>query len=179
MSHVVIETPSNNFHIVNTTDVTTSSVTEPVPTVVKPSGTGVIEMGFNGGVAPNGVMLVPYGVGSATNTFTLKVYGWRPTLGAQGTVLKDPLWVPFLLASFTCTLCTKTGVTSSDIDATHLFCDTIVLVTGNANVSNEIISPTGNVIANIIMDVKGVKLLELRYATGGSATSANCLAAEM
>ncbi len=125
-----------------------------------------------GSTAPNGLLLVPYGAGSSTNTFLMNVYGWTPTKGENGA---KPLWVAIELATFTCTLCTVPGLAGADVNASQLLCGTIALGVGNANVSNEILSPTGNVVAHILLDVKGAKLVEIRFGTGSSATSCNCL----
>jgi len=182
---MIIETISPPFAISNPgADVTTSSITEPSPTATTPTGDGVLSIGGGetgqGGKVSNGLLIVPYGVGSATNTFSMKIYGWRSVRQRQGaTTPIIPLWVPYLLASFTCTLCTLAGVAGTPVDNTHLFCGTITLGVGNANISNEIISPTGNVMASIILDRKGSQLVEVRFGTGGSATSANCLYAEV
>lgn len=177
---VQIDTRTGPFQIANPVNgnTTASSITFPVPTTSPPAGDGVIPMGETiGQVAPNGLMLVPYGAGSATNTFTLNAYGWRKTtgytVGAQSQTL--PLWVAYLLASFTCTLSTVPGLGNTDVNASQLFAGTITLVTGNANVSNEILSPTGNVVAHIMLDAKGSNYVQLLYGTGGSATSCNCL----
>lgn len=177
-----IDTRYTPLVLTNSANVTASSVTEPTPTGTPPNGDGVISMGCSGGptqsftfgaTLANSLKLIPIGAGSSTNTFTMKVYGWDLTVPGG---LSSGTWVPHLLASFTCTLCTQTGVANTDVVATQLFCGTIALVAGNANVSNEVLSPTGNVIAHIILDAKGCALVECRFGTGGSATSCNCLA---
>lgn len=170
-----IETRSSPFFITNPVNgnVTAASITFPVPSLSAPTGDGVIPMGHGGGTSANGLQLVPYGAGSPTNTFSLNAYGWRPTEGYGGT---KPLWVAYLLASFTCTLCTVPGLAGADVDDSQLFAGTIALVVGNANISNEVISPTGNVVAHIVLDAKGSRFVEVRFGTGSSATSCNCLA---
>jgi len=162
---------------------------DPAPTGVTNADDGVIAMaemlspngsGF-GAMTANSLMLIPYGAGSATQTYTLKAYGWRATAGQGGTKggqALDNVWIPFLLASFTVTLGTAPGLTGGDVNASQLFATTIALVTGNANVSNEIVSPGSNVIAHIILDAKGVQYVELRF-TMISATSGNCLVAKL
>lgn len=174
-----IDTRSSPFFISNPTgNVTTASITFPVPTLVKPTptpnpnGDGVIEMGQGGGMSAQGLMIVPYGAGIATNTFSLSCYGWRPTEGQNGQKI---VWVAYTLADFTCTLGTVPGVNLGDVNASQLFCGTIVLTVGNANISNEIVSPTGNDAAHILLDAKGSKFIELRFGTGASATSCNAL----
>jgi hypothetical protein len=168
-----IDIRSAPLRITNAVDVTAATVTLPVPTATKPSGDGVIDMGTDGGMTASGLFLQPYGTGSATNTFSMSVYGWRqvtPRL-TQG----NGLWVYTTLATFTCTLGTQTGVANSPIDNTHLFVTTIALVIGNANISNEVLSPGDNTPAHITLLAKGCTLIEVRFGTGSSATSCNCL----
>jgi len=171
---VQIDTRSGPYFITNPgADSTAATITEPVPTTTAPSGDGTIKYGSKeGGLVPNGVVLLPYGTGSATNTFTMKVYGWEEVFSKTFPLA---LYVPRILASFTCTLCTQTGVAGYAVDNTHLFCGTISLAVGNANVSNEVISPTGNVIASIMLDLKGATYLGFVFSTGSSATACNCL----
>jgi hypothetical protein len=176
---VQLDTRSGTFLVTNSANVTASSITFPVPQTATPSGDGVIEMGGTvGALAPNGLILVPFGVGSATNTFTMNAYGWRRTVGG-GVPSTDPLWVAYQLAAFTVTLCTVPGLANTDVNASQLFTGTITLTSGNANVSTEVVSPTGNVVAHIVLDAKGSQFVELRFGTGGSATSCNCLAAKV
>lgn len=157
-----------------TANATATSITKPVPTLTKPTGDGVFDLGGRqeGSISAPGLVLMPYGAGAATNTFSMAVYGWRSTLGSGGAYR---LWVPALLASFTCTLGTAPGLAGADVNASQLFCDTITLAAGNANISNEILSPTGNEPAHIILDGKGFTLIECRFGTGSSATSCNSL----
>lgn len=180
-----IDTRSGPFAVTNSSNVSAASITFPLPTLTRPSGDGVIMMGGDqmhmGALAPNSLILVPFGTGSATQTFTLNAYGWRETTGATGTAGTtgtQSLWVAYELATFTCTLSTVPGITGTDVNASQLFAGTITLGVGNANVSNEIISPTGNVIAHIILDAKGSRFVELRFAKGTN-TDCNCLAAKV
>ncbi len=159
---------------------TTSSITVPVPTVTLPSGDGFIQMGqggaTQGGSAPSGIKIIPYGVGSAGLIFSLGVYGWSEVNSGLGNTL---LWTPHLLAQFNCTLGAVPGIAGTDVNASQLFCNTIALAVGNGNVSNEIISPTGTSIAHCIVNSKGCRFLQLLFGTGGSATSANALVATL
>jgi hypothetical protein len=190
---VLIETRSVPFGITNPGgNVTSSTITAPAPFAATPTGPtallgpvgagvsagdGVVAMGQTGDnpgmLTPNGVQLIPFGVGFATGTFNMAVYGWRRTTGAIA------LWVPFLLAQFVCTLCTTPGVDSADVNSSQLFCDTIQLVVGNVGISCEITSPGGNQIAHAIVNAKGARFLEVRFGTGNSATSCNALAATL
>lgn len=173
-----ILTASAPFFFSQPTNSTTAgtSIANPAPTTTSPSNT--IPMGDpDGAVSSNGLEIIPFGVGAATNTFLMSVFAWdlkKPTVqGNQG------LWIAWPLATFTCTLCTVAGVANTDIGANQLFCDTITLNVGNANVSNEIISPatngSANLIASITLDTKGAKKVGILFAMNGSATSANAI----
>ena len=175
-----IDTRSSSFFITNPVsgNVTAASITYPVPQLAEPSGDGVIPMGTGGGTmcAP-GLFILPYGAGTAAQTFTMAAYAWTRTLGnLQSTA---PIWVASTLATFTCTLSTVPGLANTDVNSSQLFCGTIALVVGNANVSVEVVSPTGNTVASIALDAKGAKLVELRFGTGSSATSCNALVRRM
>jgi len=182
---VQIDTRSGPFVVTNSSNVAAASITFPLPTTLRPSGDGVIAMGgdqmHQGALAPNSLMIVPFGTGSSTQTFTMNAYGWRETTGATGTAGTTgtmSLWVAVELATFTCTLCTVPGIAGTDVNASQLFVGTITLGVGNANVSNEIISPTGNVVAHIILDAKGSRFVELRFAKGTN-TDCNALVARL
>src|SRR5205085_9346656 len=52
---------------------------------------GVIELGGDGDSGPGGLtansqLLLPYGTGVSTNTFTLKAYAWRRSAGAGSNI---------------------------------------------------------------------------------------------
>lgn len=174
---MLIDLRAADLFITNpTANVTVTSITLPVSQLTPPSGDGVFDIGRpEGGIAPPSVILIPYGAGSATNTFTMSVYGWRHTLG--GNARQE--WVPMILASFTCTLCTSPGVAGGDVNASQLFCGTIVMVMGNANISNEVLSPATNDIGHVVVATKGVRLIQVLFGTGSSATSCNALATKV
>lgn len=166
MDYTRLEQRSDKFSVSNSADSTATSITFPAPQTTEPSGDGVIRMGAGGTIAPSGLQLVPFGVGTSGQTFLMNAYGWRETFTPTGR-----LWVAFPLGNFTCTLCTVPGLSGTDVDATHLFVGTI---TGTV-APNEVISPTGNVVAYIELDPKGAKFVELRFSTNSSATAMNCL----
>jgi hypothetical protein len=183
---VQIDTRSTVFALTNAGgNVTTASITFPLPATSSPvgvgvaSGDGVIPLGAGGSLAPNGLQIVPFGAGSSTNTFSMNVYGWREVRGPAVAVGTVNLYVAYVLATFTCTLCTVPGLANTPVNASQLFCGTIALVAGNANISNEVVSPTGNTVAHVIVDVKGSKWVEVRFGTGSSATSCNALYAPL
>lgn len=185
-----IDTRYTPLFVTNPGGNVTGSLTQPSPTTVAPwltttgvttAGDGVFSMGFpinapswSGGLLANSVKLIPFGVGTSGQTFTLAVYGWDLAQPA-GSSASTPLWVPTLLASFTCTHGTQVGIANSVVGSTQNFCGTIALVTGNANVSNEVLSAGTGLISHIIVDAKGSALVECRF-TVGTNTSCNTLA---
>jgi len=155
----------------NSTTVGTS-IANPADTAVEPS-LGVIPMGKEGVLASNGLVFYPYGVGSAAQTFLMSVFGWEyihPKVAQNAG-----RWTATPLATFLCTLCTLAGSAGGEVDENQLYCGTIALVIGGANISNEIISPTGNMKACIRMDAFGCKLVQPLFAINASATSCNAL----
>ena len=184
MASVLIQTEATKFAPTNTTNVTTNGFTQPVPTKTAPSGTGIINFGHpDGALASNAIILIPYGVGSDTNTFAMNVYGWRPIPGSLGGTLSDTLWVPMTLATFTgCELNSgMPGLSGAALDGTQYFCSDITLGIGNSGISVEVVSPghANNQVAHTVIDAKGCRLLEVRFSTGGSATSCNALWAKI
>jgi len=146
-----------------------------VPTITKPSGAGVIELCSpdKGAVAQNGIVLIPYGTGSDNNTFELRVIGWRLVTNDEG---KAGLWIPVLLVELHCTLSAAVGVAGATVVNTERFADTISLTTGNDDVSVDIVSPTGEIIAHAMLDLKGFNLVETTFSiNSGGTTDMNCL----
>ena len=59
------------------------------------------------------------------------------------------------MTELTCTMGAITGIVGRIIINTERFCDTIALVTGNDDVSIDIVSPTGDVGAHAVLMLKG------------------------
>ena len=157
---------------------TATSFLSTIPTTTKPTigdrstSGGVIQIGSDTEVIPNNLLIVPFGVGNDTNTFVMRILGWRATKkGSLGV-----LWIPILLGEFTCTLTTATGVAGAYLVVADKFCDTIAVVgtSGNANVDYVITSPTGDLVAHLTIDLKGCRLVEFQFDMTG-ATSGNAL----
>lgn len=173
----VIKTQSSEAFRAYATDSTTAgtSIAQPADTATSPSGDGIIQMGTpDGAYCSNGLKIVPYGVGTAGQTFLMSVFCWEEI--HPKITQRARQWSADLLASFTCTLCTVAGLPGGEVDNTHLWVDTIALVVGNANVSVEVVSPTGNVKAHILLDAKGARKIGIYFAMNGSATAANAIA---
>jgi hypothetical protein len=163
-----------------------------IPTITPPSqatsgvtaaGDGVLPIGTpmgNYGVAH--VTLIPIGVGSATNTFSMTILGWNRTqLNVANTSF---LWIPVSLATIAVTLGTETGVANSELGTTTLFATTITMTGAAVGVTSGMaatvldwftISPGSNAIGCIRQPTFGFRFLEVIFTTGGSATSCNCL----
>lgn len=157
-----------------------TTIADPADTLTNPIGatgpaTGILVLGAGGAVSPNGIKLIPFGAGSATNTFLMSVFAIERILGGPAGVPDS--WTYHFLAAFTCTLCTKPGKAGTAVNASQLYCDTIALTanSGTANVSNEIVSPGGNHAGHVIVDTKGAELVFVAFARNGSATSENAL----
>lgn len=186
-SAVVQLTSSGDEPRIRGTNATDASVPARTPTLTEPSGlgdsaaqataSGVIDL-RNGGAAgspvQNRARITPYGAGSDTNTFTMRVIGWSRVTFRAGDATTEPkyLWVPRTLAEFTCTLSTPVGVAGGAAINTDRFCDTIVRTIG-ADTSSEVISPANDTVAHVTVDLKGCAKLEITFGTGSSATSCN------
>lgn len=128
----------------------------------------------------NKIVVVPFGAGSDTNTFSLRVIGWRIAYDRNKARRSDTaVWIPITLVELLCTLSTPVGVTGGFLTASDRFCDTIALTgsTANDDVDLSITSPADNTIAHAVVDCKGCQKVELTFQIGVSATSANALVA--
>lgn len=157
-------------------------------TGLQKQGDGVIAMGHGGNYSPNNLILLPFGAGVATNTFTMKVLGWRPTKLGPGQPASAPLWIPVVLGTYTITLGTGTGVAGADLTTTALFATTITMTGGPTFVTAGAppislewlqVSPTGNDIGFISVRSFGFRYMETIFSTGGVATSCNSLYCKM
>jgi hypothetical protein len=110
----------------------------------------------------------------------MRVIGWVLARHRGGDVATPPtpLWVPVPLGEFLCTLSTVVGIAGATAVATDRFCDTIAIVStsGVSGQGLEIYSPADNTIGHVVLDMRGVRKLEITFTTGSSATSCNALA---
>ena len=96
----------------------------------------------------------------------------------DGTVVKS--YTHVLLGDYTFVQSDNlTGVADGVVTATEYYADTIAAVRDAANVSDMIISPTGDAPAHLCLDVKGFKyiLVELICTGAQAATGVNVLVA--
>lgn len=157
-----------------TANSTAASVVEPVPSYTRPSGDGVIDFHSDlGGIAPTRMLVLPYGVGSAS-TMILNLYGWRALPGK--TAGNVGLWIPFFLSSFTVTLCTVPGLDHADLAANQRMAGTIVVIKGGTvGLDYGINSPTGNSVASLWQSLLGASIVSVLTGLNSSSTSCNAL----
>lgn len=162
---MISKTAVNSFQKLLSTNDTSSSFASKIPTTTKPSASNVFAR-VGGNLVENNAILIPFGAGSDTQTFDMRVIGWELVSG--GT-----LWIPVPLAQFSCALSTPVGVAGADAVATDRFCDTITGASWNPSGGVEIVSNASDLVAHIIMDMKGFSLWEITYDMTG-ATNGNC-----
>ena len=66
---------------------------------------GVWDAGSGGITAPYRIKMFPYGEGAPGAQFRMRVFGWDHI----GVDVNTLVWWPYLLAEYTCTLCTRGG----------------------------------------------------------------------
>lgn len=121
-----------------------------------------------------GINAAFFGAGADNATFSARLYGWKQTQGLNAT----SLWVPVPLLQVVATLSTTVGVASADVVATDRFADTLVLASGfGATDPNGVLvtSPTGELVAHLMVSLHGFGAFQWAFTTGGSATNCNCL----
>lgn len=135
--------------------------------------------GFTGEYSQNGLLIVPYGAGADNSTFSLTVYRWAPIKLRASPIQVVPAleqWLAVPLCTIACTISTgTTGIAGGILTTTALFCKTLAVTYGNANVSVEPITTAAGYIASFLVDVKGAPLIEVWGDRAGSATSFNAL----
>lgn len=153
---------------------TAASIVEPVPTLTRPSGDGVVDTHAEmGGSNPTRMLVLPFG-DAATNTCLMNFYGWKllPPHGSN----QSAIWVPFFLSSYTVTLSTVPGLANTDLNATQRMAGTIVVVKGGTvGVDYSIFSPTGNSVASVWQKLNGASIISVVTGLNSSATSVNAL----
>ena len=171
----VLGTVSMPFRKAMATNASDSAFPSKIPTGTEPSADGVITLGENAGsVVQNGVLIVPYATAGDNDTFSLRVIGWRRLGDQVGTLL----WIPVVLCEIACTASATVGVAGRLVVATERFVDTITLVTGNEDISIDIVSPAAEEIAHVVTDLKGFQKVEFNFdSTAAGTTGMNCLIA--
>lgn len=145
-----------------------TAFTAKVPTVTKPINDGIIDLNKDGIIYPWNLKILPYGLGSANDVYSLRMWGWSRIHAS------DPLktlWVPAMIGEWVCTLGATTGVAGSPVLNTELFCDTIAPVAlmvsdykigAGTSVHSEmrLFTPANDTPAHIVMPVDGWEMIE-------------------
>lgn len=135
----------------------------------------------NTGMVPNGILLMPFAIGSNHTAFNLRVIGWSCLAGNYGgTTVNDNnnLWLAEPLVEVQATISSsQVGVANTLILSTELFAHTITLVgtTGNPGVNCDLNSPANDTNASVWVDLKSNQGVEVIFTTGGTVTSCNTL----
>lgn len=169
MEDAVNVTRSNNYQKALATNSTDASFPTCAATITAPALAITLGTSGPGGHSvPSTMCVVPYGVGADNTTFKIRVIGWR---------LMSSLYVPTILAQYTCTNSTSVGVAGQSVVATERFVDTLTADAMNPSGGVEAVSTANNTPAHFIFDTKGCPLIEFAFDMNSSATSANALVA--
>ena len=174
-----------------------SSFPSKVPTVTEPANDGVIHLTdprASSGFRPKRIKLWPIGLGSNNDGFSMRVIGWtRAITNTETNLTYQAIWIPSILAEVTCLMGNVTGVASSPVLDTELFCDTITIVaarqrfysdlgtvdattTGPAGRGSvEILSPTNDTPGYLVVAVSGFEKLEFTFDQTTNTPTMNVL----
>jgi hypothetical protein len=177
MTDTILKAMAGELTLWCATDLADATFPSLISTTTEPTGNGVINLTTGEGVTvPSGVGILPIGTGANNAVVTgMRVYGWKRIRPVPGSSPKPALWIPILLVEVAAVLGNITGVDGTLVPSTYFFADTITIVTGNANVSNEILSPTGDVGGHLLVASKGCRKLQLQVDTGANLTGLNAL----
>ena len=171
---MLVDVRAAEYRLAYAANVTTnnSAIANPSDVIAVPAnGSGVIDMAGNGNVTSNGLKLLPFATAGENLTFLLSVFAIDKCVDESSRE-----WHTYnLLASFTCQTGNLAGIANTGVGTTGYYCDVITLGIGNANISNEIISPDGDVKASILLDTKGARKVYIALDRNGSAATCNCL----
>ena len=108
-------------------------------------------------------------------TGNCRVYGLAQVRCATAATVS---YTHVLLADYAFTASARTGVADGVVPATNYYADTITRTTGIENVSDQMLSPTGDVAGHVVVDVKGFRYVLIEVIKN-SATNVNALYARM
>ena len=133
---------------------------------------GIWGAGTGGDRAPYRIKLFPYCEGNPGSMFRMRLYGWDH-IGVDPFAF---VWLPYLIAEFTCIACTRGGPPAAVagqqafrlIAETERFCDTMTLTAGTLGVSqvDGVVCSTGpgtNLIAWAIVDLAGCRKFQFDF----------------
>lgn len=142
--------------------------------------TNCIRLAGTGGRLSSWLRVFPYGLGSNDNTFDMRIWGWNRIVSAGA-----PLFFPFILGQFSCTLSSFTGVAGSPLLATELPCDTISITAliGEATMTADttragstwLYTPANNTPAWVQLRLWGAEFIEFDFDQTAGTPEMNAL----
>ncbi len=136
-----------------------------VPTATEPAGSGsditdgVLNAGLAGQESPNRVFVMPYAAGGPTRSFSMRLWAWDHV----GTDPRFLVWIPSLLAEFSCTLGAQNGIPNGLISDSEYFCDTLALTAGSLGFAGDLVSPGNGLIAYALVELKGCRKFQFDF----------------
>jgi hypothetical protein len=173
MPNTSLYTASTVFRKVLTSNSANAAYATKIDVVALPTSAGYINLasGSAGDYTPNSVLFKFYGTNSDNQTGNCRVYGLRPCQDSTGTLS----YTHVLLGEWAFTLSAAlTGVAGGLVGASEYYADTVTRTYGIENVSDQLLSPTGDVPAQVLMDAKGHSVLFVEFKVG-TATNLNAL----
>lgn len=167
-----------------TTNSNASSFASKVPTVTEPTNDGVIDLrhGAVNAAIPQFMVVLPYGLGSDNDVFSLRVIGWRHIGEAPPQGSPTWLWVPTVLAEVSCTISAAVGVAGARVLNTERFADTITIVsepTITAATTRQgsilVYSPANDTVAWFELSLDGQEKVEFTFDQTTNTPTMNCL----
>lgn len=162
-----------------TTNSTSTGFTAKVPTLTKPSGSGVHDLLSDsntlhvGRYVPSYLLLMPYAKDGNNDTFDMRLYAWNRTNDA------DPVWVPQLLIDLSVVVGDIAASATGSPLASGYLADTLTVNDGGADngLWQRIADTQEDMPATIIVHTRGAELIEFDWdlAGGQEAVSMNCL----
>ena len=164
------------------TNQNTSGFTAKIPTITEPSGDGVLNLVDGGAFVCRRIKLWALLLGADNDVASLRFTGWHKVIKAGST----DLWIPSIIGEYVCTASAAIGIAGAAVVATERFADTIVpvaarqrdqlIAAGTAIGSEyELISPTTDLIAHVIIPIAGFEKLELTSDQTTNTPTVNCL----
>lgn len=162
---------ANPFRRALATNSSDANFVSKAATITEPTNDGVLTLvPSSGGLFPERLELIPFGVSAANDTFSMRVLGWSPVL----LDTKTTLWVPVTLGEFACTLGAMTGVAGAAVLNTELFVDTITMVAARnedrvigagtaVNSDTYVNSPANDTPAHIRLRISGYQKVEFIF----------------
>lgn len=174
----ILSTPINLWQQAFAADATDTAFPALVNTLTEPAeGTGVIivpttncgrDAMAGGGLAPNTILIQPYGTNSSNDAIDMRVTGWTRYV-VSSTVTE---WVPTTIAQYAILLGASTGA-SGGLGTSKFFADTITATFGP--MSNDPMSNALDVHGAILLDTLGCEKLQITFDLGSGASGANAL----